>query len=215
MQWAKLDVYSFNLKVTLSHTYNLFLKHPAFNRKPFRLFFYSTVIDFLTKKRMNMKSIIMALFCAYATNAAVAQISDAEAEAMANLLMVQKREAVSKLVFVSGKDSAAFWKIYDDYQNKNRTTTKSRIKLYQQTAFAYSNLTPATADSLALKYFENRDSQEKMLEDYYKKVKAATNATVAFQFYQAEVYLITQIRASIMQQIPTYGQVQLAAKKKE
>ena len=71
-----------------------------------------------------------------------------------------------------------------------------------------------TYATLAKRYFDNRQSQEKSLEEYYKKVKAATNATLAFEFYQAEVYLLTQIRASIMQQIPTYGQVQLAAKKK-
>jgi hypothetical protein len=161
-----------------------------------------------------MKSIIIALFCAYITTAAVAQTSDAEADAMANLLMVQKKEAVHKLVYLTEKDSVAFWKIYDDYQQKNRAITKSRIKLYEQTAYSYHNLTPAIADSLALKYFENRDTQEKMLEDYYKKIKAATDATVAFQFYQAEVYLITQVRASIMQQIPTYGQVQISIQKK-
>src|SRR3982751_6259932 len=154
-----------------------------------------------------MKSLIIALFCAYITTAAIAQTSDAEAEAMANLLMVQKKEAVSKLTSIPLKDSVAFWKIYDDYQQKNAAITKSRIKLYEHTAYAYGNLTPGVADSLALKYFENRDTQEKMLEDYYKKIKAATNATEAFQFYQAEVYVITQIRASIMQQIPTYGQI--------
>ena len=42
---------------------------------------------------------------------------------------------------------------------------------------------------------------------------AATNPVLAFQFYQAEVYLLTQIRATIMQQIPTYGQLVNAAKK--
>src|SRR5690242_17341360 len=162
-----------------------------------------------------MKSLIIALFCAYITTAAVAQTSDAEAEAMANLLMVQKKEAVGKLVSIPAKDSVSFWKIYDDYQKKNASITKTRIKLYEHTAYAYNNLTPAIADSLALRYFENRDTQEKMLEDYYKKIKAATNATEAFQFYQAELYVITQIRASIMQQIPTYGQVQIATKKKE
>jgi len=43
---------------------------------------------------------------------------------------------------------------------------------------------------------------------------AATNSVVALEFYQAEVYLLTQIRAQIMQQIPTYGQLVAASKKK-
>jgi len=142
-----------------------------------------------------------------------AQTSDAEAEAIVNLLGVQKKEVIAKLVSVSGKDSAAFWKIYNEYHQKNLATAKSRMKLYEQTAHAYGNMTPATADSLSKQYFSNRNSQEKSLEEYYNKIKAATNAVIAFQFYQAEVYLLTQIRASIMQQIPTYGQVHAAAKK--
>jgi len=73
-------------------------------------------------------------------------------------------------------------------------------------------MTPVTADSLATQYFANRIEQEKNLEIYYKKIKAATNPVIAFEFYQAEVYLLTQIRASIMNQVPTYGQLQSAKK---
>jgi hypothetical protein len=66
---------------------------------------------------------------------------------------------------------------------------------------------------LASLYFSNRIDQEKSLQDYYKKIKTATNAVTAFEFYQAEVYMLTQLRAGIMQQIPTYGQLKLASKK--
>ena len=142
-----------------------------------------------------------------------AQTSDAEAEAMANLLGVQKREVVSKLVTVSGKDSVTFWKLYDEYQQKNDAMAKNRIQLYEQTARSYNTMTPAVADSLAQRYFANRDGQEKTLEEYYKKIKSATNAVTAFEFYQAETYLLTQVRATIMQQIPTYGEFQSAVKK--
>jgi hypothetical protein len=90
----------------------------------------------------------------------------------------------------------------------NKANAKARIGLYEKTAQSYSNMTPAIADSLAGKYFTNRFDQEKTLELYYKRIKAATNAIIAFEFYQAEVYMLTQLRASIMQQIPTYGQLQ-------
>jgi hypothetical protein len=134
---------------------------------------------------------------------------------MINLLGVQKKEAISQLVSIPAKDSVAFWKLYDAYQKDNKDMAMKRIRLYEQTASAYSNMTPTAADSLARQYFTNRMSQEKSLEEYYKKIKSATNAMVAFQFYQAEVYLQTLIRASIMQQIPTYGEIRLAGKKKE
>ena len=162
---------------------------------------------------MKIRNLLMFLFCIGIVLPSFAQTSDAEAEAIVNLLGVQKKEAISKLVSVSGKDSIAFWKLYDEYHQKNLATGKQRLKLYEKTAEAYGNMTPATADSLSKQYFDNRFGQEKSLEEYYKKIKAATNAMIAFEFYQAEVYLLTQIRAHIMQQIPTYGQFQAAVKK--
>ena len=162
---------------------------------------------------MKLKNLLLSMLGMGIILPSFAQTSDAEAEAIVNLLGVQKREAISKLVSVSGKDSVAFWKIYDEYQQKNLATAKTRLKLYEQTARAYNGMTPATADSLAGKYFENRMGQEKSLEEYYKKIKSATNSVIAFEFYQAEVYILTQLRASIMQQIPTYGEFQAAVKK--
>ncbi len=117
---------------------------------------------------------------------------------------------ISNHPFIDGNKRTA----YDEYQLGNKSTAKARIRLYEKTAISYSHMTPAIADSLANKYFINRMEQEKNLEIYYKKIKTATNALIAFEFYQAEVYLLTQIRATIMQQIPTYGQLLDAAKKK-
>jgi hypothetical protein len=164
---------------------------------------------------MKVKLFLTVVLLSMTLSFVNAQTSDAEAEAIVNLLGVQKKEAISKLVPVSGKDSIAFWKLYDEYQKKNLETAKSRLMLYEQTANAYGKMSADVADSLASKYFQNRYGQEKSLEEYYKKIKSATNSVIAFEFYQAEVYLLTQIRASIMQQIPTYGQFQAMVKKKE
>ena len=162
-----------------------------------------------------MKKLCLVLAFAGTVFTTYAQTSDAEAEAIINLLGVQKKEAIAQLVQVSGKDSVAFWKIYEEYQVSNKKTAKQRIGLYENTAAAYSHMTPAIADSLALKYFQNRITQEQNLEVFYKKVKLATNAIIAFEFYQAEVYMLTQMRASIMQQIPTYGQLKGQLKHEE
>ncbi len=163
---------------------------------------------------MKAKTLSLAIICLLSSFAMYAQMSDAEAEATVNLLAVQKKEVIMKLVSVAGKDSVAFWKLYDEYLQKNKMLAKQRIQLYEQTAVAYNKMTPGTADSLAQRYFANRDVQEQSLEEYYKKIKTATNAVSAFEFYQAETYLLTQVRAKIMQQIPTYGEYQNAIKLK-
>ena len=163
---------------------------------------------------MKFKFIAFSVFFSCITYFSYSQTSDAEADAIINLLGVQKKEAIAQLVPVTGKDSVAFWKLYDEYQQENKKTAKTRLALYEKTAHSYANMTPVVADSLSLQYFSNRLDQEKSLETYYKKIKAATNAVVAFEFYQAEIYMITQVRAQIMQQIPTYGQLVNALKKK-
>src|SRR5215467_703123 len=127
---------------------------------------------------------LVAILLMPITFSVYAQTSDAEAEAMANLLGVQKKEAVTKLVPVSGKDSVAFWKIYNEYQQKSNAMSKNRIQLYEQTALSYPKMTPALADELAKKQFAARAETEKTLQDYYNKIKLATNAVVAFEFYQ-------------------------------
>jgi len=163
---------------------------------------------------MKIRILLLTAVFTGATYFTYAQTSDAEAEAMINLLGVQKKGAVAQLVSVTGTDSVAFWKIYDEYQIENKKTAKSRLALYEKTAQSYGNMTPQVADSLASQYFTNRIEQEKSLETYYKKIKTATNPVVAFEFYQAEVYLLTLLRAQIMQQIPTYGQLIKAAQNK-
>lgn len=156
---------------------------------------------------MKIRITVLASIFVFSASGAFAQTSDAEAEAIINLLGVQKKEAIGKMVAVSEKDSSAFWKIYDEYQAQNKKTAMNRMRLYERTARAYGSMTPVVADSLAKAYFSNRVDQEKMLEQYYQKMKAATNALTAFEFYQGEVYLLTSLRAQIMAQIPTYGEI--------
>src|SRR4051812_30773034 len=99
-----------------------------------------------------MKKFLLAVLCMSSIFTVYAQTSDAEADAIVNLLGVQKREAIAKMVNVSSKDSSAFWKIYDEYLKKNKDVAKSRIKLYEQTARSYSNMSAVVADSLAGRY---------------------------------------------------------------
>ena len=70
----------------------------------------------------------MVLLTLFVSGFAVrAQTSDAEADAIVNLLGVQKREAVAQLVQVSGKDSLAFWKVYAEYEKSSSKFAKARL----------------------------------------------------------------------------------------
>lgn len=162
---------------------------------------------------MKKNSLFLTVFLAFSLQG-FSQILDSEVEYVVDLLGIQKKETVSQLVNVPANDSLSFWKIYDEYQEKNRAVTVNRLNLYEAIAKSYSNMTPKLADSLTTVYSKNREEQEKNLKRYSAKIKQATNSIVAFQFYQTEVYLLTLFRAQIMKQIPTYGELLLRPKKK-
>jgi len=116
------------------------------------------------------------------------------------------------LVNITPKDSVNFWKVYSAFEQDMKKYRKERIQSFEKFAKAYSNMDDKTADEIAKVLFSVRSGQEKLFEEYYGKMKAATNASLAIQFYQAEIYYLTLARANIMQQLPAYGQV-LKAKK--
>src|SRR6187200_2289037 len=115
---------------------------------------------------MKLKLTLLAALLIGAMSGLRAQTSDAEADAIVNLLGVQKKEAIAQLVYVTGQDSVAFWKLYEEYQVSNKANAKQRIGLYEKTAHSYSNMTATVADSLATQYFNNRFDQEKTLQTY-------------------------------------------------
>jgi hypothetical protein len=74
-------------------------------------------MGFLQKTKTDcMKNAIlwMTFVLLSCSSSGFAQSSDAEADAVANLLGVQKKEIITKLVPVTGKDSVNFWKIYNE-----------------------------------------------------------------------------------------------------
>jgi hypothetical protein len=134
-------------------------------------------------------------------------VSNDEVDAIVTLLGVQKRDLVKELVHITPKDSANFWKVYTSFEQDQKKLRKDRLKDYDKFAKAYDKMDDKTADELAKSFAETRIAQEKLLEQYYGKMKVATSATLAIQFYQAETYYLTLARANIMQQLPSYGQV--------
>ena len=157
---------------------------------------------------MKLKIALLTLFFASTVGAAFSQArTNDELDAIVTLLGMDKKKAVAQLVKVAPKDSVAFWNVYQAFEDEQRKFRKQRITITENAVKAYDNMDPKTADGIVKEVVEFRIAQEKLLEQYYGKMKAATNPVLAFQFYQAEIYLITLARVSIMEQIPTYGEL--------
>jgi len=161
---------------------------------------------------MNMKSSLCVLALLIAslafTTASPAATNQDELDAIVTLLGVQKRKVIEELVNIPAEQAANFWKVYAAFEVEQKANRKQRIMNYERFADSYDTMTEEAADQIAAAFFTQRQDQEKLLQKYHGEMKTATNAKLALQFYQAETYLLTLARAHIMEQLPTYGQIQ-------
>jgi len=156
-----------------------------------------------------MKKITILAFLVFTVAAGYSQSNKEEVDAVQALFGMEKKAVIAELIKMNAKDSAKFWPIYDQYETERKKLGRERMKLLDQIADAYQHMTPAKADAVTQKTISLGAQTDKLLATYYTKVKTATNSSVAFEFYQAEMYLLTEIRGAIMSKIPLYSEFKL------
>jgi hypothetical protein len=102
---------------------------------------------------------------------------------------------------------ADFWALYDAYEIERKALGKKRIELLSKYAASYATMNDASADALIKETIALGKQHDKLLESYFKKIKKKTSPTVAAQFYQIEAYILSAIRASILEAIPFVGEM--------
>ena len=102
----------------------------------------------------------------------------------------------------SSENKAAFLTVYNEYEAKRKELGQTRIDLLNEYADIYANMTDEQADEWMKKVSTLSIKQDKLIKNYYSKVKKTTSAKVATQFYQIEAYILTTIRYNILETIP-------------
>jgi len=142
-------------------------------------------------------SVIVMLF----TMGAFAQTTN-EVDLIQAAFGIEKMDIVNNFVKPSAEQKEAFLKVYNEYEVKRKELGKTRIDLLNQYAEQWENMTNEQADAWMKDVMALSIKQDKLIKSYYNKVKSATNAKVATQFYQIEAYILTTIRYSILETIP-------------
>jgi|SRR6478609_2409897 hypothetical protein len=153
------------------------------------------------------KTLLFAACTLFALNSLIAQSNKEDIEIIQNAFGKDKKMLVSEFLQGSIKDSVAFWKLYDEYEDKRKALGKERIDIIQQYADNYDNLTDAKATELANASFANDAKYTQLFQTYLKKFSAVTGARNAAKLLQLEVYLQTLIRAKVMTDVPFIDQV--------
>jgi hypothetical protein len=149
-----------------------------------------------------MKKYILLLTALFMASFAYTQSSKEEVDLLQAAFGMDKKAIVMEFVKPSDAQKAAFWKLYDEYETARKDLGKQRIELLAQYADQYLTMTSEQADAWTKKVIDLQKKTDNLIVTYYGKVKAVSDGVVATQFYQIENYILTAIRAEILENVP-------------
>lgn len=149
-----------------------------------------------------MKKYIIIIAALFLSSFAYTQSNKEEVDLMQAAFGMDKKAVVADFVKPSAAQKDAFWKLYDEYETQRKNLGKQRIELLKQYANQYQTMTAQQADAWTLKVIDLQKKTDALIVTYYTKVKAISDGLVATQFYQIENYILTAIRAQLLQNIP-------------
>lgn len=151
------------------------------------------------------KLLILSAICL--SIAASAQSNKEDVDLIQSLYGKEKKAIVAEFIQLDGPQKDTFWKIYDEYETKRKELGKKRIDLLERYAQNYATLDDATTSKLIKETAALGVQTDKLISTYHAKLEKACGAKPAAQFFQLEAYLLSSIRAAILEEIPFIGEL--------
>lgn len=136
----------------------------------------------------------------------VAQSNKEEVDLVQSIFGMEKKAMAAEFIKLDGAQKDAFWVTYDEYEGKRKDLGKKRIDLLNKYAASYGTMNDADTDDIVNQTISLQVETDKLIVTYYKKIRKASGAKPAAQFYQLEAYILSEIRAAIMESIPLIGE---------
>jgi len=136
-----------------------------------------------------------------------AQTYNEEIDMLQAMYGKQKKEIVAAFINPQGAQADAFWTIYDQYEAERKLLGVQRINLIGVYAEFYNNLDDGGTDVLVKEMLKLAKNNDALIEKYYGKLKKKAGVKAAAQFVQIESYLLSTIRAGILEEIPFIGEL--------
>lgn len=147
---------------------------------------------------------LIALCVSFST---FAQSNKEDVDFVQSIYGKEKKTIMAEFITLEGAQKDAFWKLYDEYETKRKELGKKRVALLEKYAEGYLTLDDAGASQIVKETIALSAETDKLLATYHKKMEKAAGAKAAAQFYQLEAYLLSAIRASILESIPFIGEL--------
>lgn len=153
------------------------------------------------------KGSIIALLLIIASGAGIAQTNKEEVEFVQSLFGMEKKAIVAGFVELEGESGDAFWALYDQYETSRKELGQKRIELLNSYVQNYTQMSNEKMDELVAEMIALKSSTDKLINQYYKKIRKVSGSKPAAQFFQIENYISSAIRLSIYESIPFIGEL--------
>ena len=149
-----------------------------------------------------MKHVVSVILILFLTLPLSAQMHNEESELFTNIFGRPKKEIVTQFVKVEGDQAKQFINMYDAYEAKRKQLGEKRYVILSRYVKNYSQLTEAETNEIIEDIISLTSGQDKLISQYYRKMKKSLGTFVAAQFYQIEWYLQSEMKANILENIP-------------
>jgi hypothetical protein len=149
-----------------------------------------------------MKKYLLVTASLFLVTFAWSQSNKDEVALMQAAFGMDKQSVVAEFVKPSPAEKDAFWKIYDEYEVKRKELGLQRIALLEEYADKYLTMNGVDADAWTKKVISLQKKTDDLIATYYSKVLKVSDGVVATQFYQIENFILTALRAEILQKVP-------------
>jgi hypothetical protein len=153
-----------------------------------------------------MKKTLLTTLMVAITCFAFSQSNKEEVDLVQSVFGMEKKSMAAEFIKLEGAQKDAFWTAYDEYETKRKDLGKKRIDLLNKYASSYATLDDASTDQIIKDVMKLSDENDKLISSYYTKIKKGSGVKAAAQFYQFENYILSKIRAEIMENIPLIGE---------
>ena len=135
-----------------------------------------------------------------------AQSDKDEVEYIQAVIGMQKKVAFAEFTQLDNNDP--LWELYDMYEIQRMELGRTRLDLLEKYANNYVDIGDVVTDDLIKRMQTQKKSLDKLIYQYYKKIKKASGSKVAAQFYQFENYILSAIRLEVLESIPFIGELE-------
>jgi len=154
------------------------------------------------KNSLLITAFVMFSCCVFA------QSNKEEVDILQSVFGMEKKALAAEFIKLEGPAKDKFWAAYDEYEIKRKELGKRRLALLEKYTTNYATLDDATTDEIVNEMIALQGETDKLIVTYYKKIKKDAGVKSAAQFYQMEGYVLSKIRAEIMENIPVIGELE-------